>query len=81
MKRTILNAAAVAMALAPKPDAPSDSETADASKPGSSDFPTPADLIKRMRKALTKRGLRKNEDVATLGEAVDQYAAALSTRR
>ena len=39
------------------------------------------DLIKRMRKALTKRGLRKNEDVATLGKAVDQYAAALSTRR
>jgi hypothetical protein len=39
------------------------------------------DLIKRMRKALTRRGLRKNEDVATLGEAVDQYAAALSTRR
>ncbi|HET7065017.1 MAG TPA: hypothetical protein VFI49_12155 [Rudaea sp.] len=39
------------------------------------------ELIKRMRKALTKRGLRKNEDVATLRKAVDQYAAALSIRR
>jgi hypothetical protein len=39
------------------------------------------DLIKRMRKALTKRGLRRNEDVASLGKAVDQYAAALSLRR
>ena len=39
------------------------------------------ELIKRMRKALTKRGLRKDEDVATLRKAVDQYAAALSVRR
>ena len=39
------------------------------------------DLIKRMRKALTKRGLRKDENVATLRTAVDQYAAALSIRR
>jgi hypothetical protein len=39
------------------------------------------DLIKRMRKALTKRGLRKDEDVASLRQAADQYAAALSTRR
>jgi hypothetical protein len=39
------------------------------------------ELIKRMRKALTKRGLRKAEDVASLRKAVDQYAAALSTRR
>jgi hypothetical protein len=39
------------------------------------------ELIKRMRKALTRRGLRKNEDVATLRNAVDQYAAALSMRR
>jgi hypothetical protein len=34
-----------------------------------------------MRKALTKRGLRKDEDVASLRNAVDQYAAALSIRR
>ena len=39
------------------------------------------ELIKRMRKALTKRGLRKDEDVASLRQAADQYAAALSTRR
>jgi hypothetical protein len=39
------------------------------------------DLIKRMRKALTKRGLRKDEDVATLRKAVDLYAAAKSPRR
>ena len=39
------------------------------------------DLIKRMRKALTKRGLRKDENVATLRTAVDQYASALSVRR
>jgi hypothetical protein len=39
------------------------------------------DLIARMRKALTRRGLRKGEDLATLREAVDQYAAAMSTRR
>ena len=39
------------------------------------------DLIARMRKALTRRGLRKGEDVATLRRAVEQYAAAQSMRR
>lgn len=39
------------------------------------------DLIKRMRKALTKRGLRRDEDAAALRSAVEQYAAALSMRR
>ena len=39
------------------------------------------DLIERMRKALTRRGLRKAVDAASLHAAVDQYAAALSTRR
>jgi hypothetical protein len=39
------------------------------------------DLIRRMRKALTRRGLRKDEDLASLRAAVDQYAAALSIRR
>ena len=39
------------------------------------------DLIKRMRKALTRRGLRKDEDLASLRVAVDQYAASVSTRR
>jgi hypothetical protein len=39
------------------------------------------DLIERMRNALTKRGLRKGEDVATLRKAVEQYTAAQSTRR
>jgi hypothetical protein len=39
------------------------------------------DLIGRMQKALTRRGLRKGEDVASLRKAVQQYAAAQSTRR
>jgi hypothetical protein len=39
------------------------------------------DLIERMRKALTKRGLRKDEDTAQLRKAVEQYTAAASTRR
>jgi len=39
------------------------------------------DLIDRMRKALTKRGLRKNEDRAALKKAVEQYAASASERR
>lgn len=39
------------------------------------------DLIERMRKALSRRGLRKDEDVATLRRAVEQYAAAQSVRR
>jgi hypothetical protein len=39
------------------------------------------DLIARMRKALTKRGLRKDEAATQLCKAVDQYAAAMSTRR
>jgi len=39
------------------------------------------DLIKRMQKALTRRGLRKGEDAAQLRKAVDQYTAAMSTRR
>jgi hypothetical protein len=39
------------------------------------------ELIERMRKALTKRGLRKDEDAAQLRKAVDQYTAVMSTRR
>ncbi|HSE11781.1 MAG TPA: hypothetical protein VLB69_04010 [Rudaea sp.] len=39
------------------------------------------DLIERMRKALTKRGLRRDEDAAALRTAVEQYATALSMRR
>jgi len=39
------------------------------------------DLIKRMQKALTRRGLRKGEDADSLRKAVDQYTAAISTRR
>jgi len=39
------------------------------------------DLIKRMQKALTRRGLRKGEDADSLRMAVDQYTAAISTRR
>jgi len=39
------------------------------------------DLIKRMRKALTRRGLRKGEHLASLRVAVDQYAAHVSARR
>jgi len=39
------------------------------------------DLIKRMRKALTRRGLRKGVDTASLREAVEQYKSAASQRR
>jgi hypothetical protein len=39
------------------------------------------DLIERMRKALTKRGLRADEDSAALRKAVDQYTLAMKTRR
>lgn len=39
------------------------------------------DLIARMRKGLTKGGLRKGEDAATLRRAIEQYAAAQSQRR
>jgi len=39
------------------------------------------DLITRMQKALTKRGLRRDEDPVALRKAVEQYAAAQSTRR
>jgi hypothetical protein len=39
------------------------------------------DLITRMQKALTKRGLRRGEDPVALRKAVEQYAAAQSTRR
>jgi hypothetical protein len=39
------------------------------------------DLITRMQKALTKRGLRRGEDPVALRKAVEQYAAAHSTRR
>ena len=34
-----------------------------------------------MRKGLTKGGLRKGEDAATLRRAIEQYAAAQSQRR
>jgi len=39
------------------------------------------DLIERMRKGLTKRGLRKDETTAELRKAVKQYTAAQSLRR
>ena len=39
------------------------------------------DLIQRMQKALTKRGLRKGEDAAALRKAVAQYAANMKTER
>ena len=39
------------------------------------------DLIERMRKGLTKRGLRKDETTEQLKEAVHQYVAAQSLRR
>ena len=39
------------------------------------------DLIKRMRKALSRRGLRKGEDAASLREAVAQYATSMKTQR
>jgi hypothetical protein len=39
------------------------------------------DLIGRMRKALTAKGLRKGEDVAALRTAVNQYQAALQMQR
>ena len=39
------------------------------------------DLIVRMHKALTQRGLRRDEDRGELRKAVQQYAAAESTRR
>jgi len=39
------------------------------------------DLIERMRKGLTKRGLRKDETTEQLKQAVEQYTAAQSLRR
>lgn len=39
------------------------------------------ELIQRMQKALTKRGLRKGEDVAALRKGVAQYAASMKTQR
>jgi hypothetical protein len=39
------------------------------------------DLMERMRKALSRRGLRKDEDAATLRRAVEQYAAAMKVER
>jgi len=39
------------------------------------------ELIQRMQKALTKRGLRKGEDTAALRAAVAQYAASMKTGR
>ena len=39
------------------------------------------DLIKRMQKALTRSGLRKGEDAASLRAAVDQYATSMKTQR
>src|SRR3984885_9841583 len=39
------------------------------------------DLIKRMQKALTTRGLRKGESSAAVAAGVTQYLAALKTQR
>ncbi|HEY2396357.1 MAG TPA: hypothetical protein VGH81_10330 [Rudaea sp.] len=39
------------------------------------------DLIERMQKALTRRGLRRDEDPVALKKAIEQYAATQSTRR
>ena len=39
------------------------------------------DLIKRMQKALSRGGLRKGEDAASLRKAVAQYAASMKTQR
>ncbi len=39
------------------------------------------DLIQRMRKALTARGLRKGEDAAVIRKGLDQYLATLKTER
>ena len=39
------------------------------------------DLIARMRKALTRRGLRRDEDSAALRRAIEQYTSAASLRR
>jgi hypothetical protein len=39
------------------------------------------ELIQRMQKALTKKGLRKGEDMAALREGVAQYAASMKTER
>jgi len=39
------------------------------------------DLIQRMRKALTRRGLRKGEDAASLRRAVAQYAECMKLER
>ena len=38
------------------------------------------DLIRRMQKALTRRGLRKGEDAAALREAVAQYAESMKAQ-
>jgi hypothetical protein len=39
------------------------------------------DLIKRMRKALTAKGLRKGENAAALAKAVAEYETALKDQR
>ncbi len=39
------------------------------------------DLIQRMRKALTTRGLRKGEDAAIIRKGLDQYVASLKTEQ
>jgi hypothetical protein len=39
------------------------------------------DLIRRMRKALTARGLRKGENAAALAKAVGEYETALKEQR
>ncbi len=39
------------------------------------------DLIERMRKALTRRGLRKDEDTTALRQALAQYAKAMRAER
>jgi hypothetical protein len=39
------------------------------------------DLIQRMRKALTKRGLRKGEDASSVKKALAQYLASMRAER
>lgn len=39
------------------------------------------DLIRRMRKALTAKGLRKGENATALGKAIQQYETALKDQR
>ncbi len=39
------------------------------------------DLIQRMRKALTAKGLRKGEDATALRQAIEQYQKAIKIQQ